>query len=123
MQSHFGLQVAGPEAQAAFGVEQRREERQTDDVIVMRVREKQVQRQGPIICQAVAEIAKPRSRVEDQNVLAAANLQAGRVAAIAPVFRARASDRTAYPPKSHKEIPLVSQPAMPQSVPRLSIQI
>ncbi len=58
----------------------------------------------PLALQLLAEAAQARARVEDQQVVAAAHLQAGGVAAVARVVGTRTGDRAAHAPKGHGEI-------------------
>src|SRR3546814_1914545 len=85
MQRQLGNQVSGPEADAVALVEQRREEGQADDVVVMRVREEDVGFQGAVLAKLLAERPQARAGVEDQQLVAAVHLQAGGVAAVPQV--------------------------------------
>src|SRR5207249_5063895 len=64
--------------------ERRQEERKALDVIEMGVRDQEVRLQRLGGTEGVAELSDPRSRVDDQQVaLRVADLDAGRVAAVA----------------------------------------
>src|SRR3546814_8639368 len=109
MQRQLGNQVSGPEADAVALVEQRREEGQADDVVVMRVREEDVGFQGAVLAKLLAERPQARAGVEDQKLVAAMHLQAGGVAAVPQVAVAWTGDRAAGSPEPEKTIRTVMQ--------------
>ena len=79
-----GLQIAGPDADDLAFDEHRREERQPDDVVDVAVTEENVEAvRVRSRRQHLAEGADAGAGIEDENVLAAADLHAGRVAAVA----------------------------------------
>src|SRR6185312_5233761 len=83
----------------SFG-EKRREKRQADDMVEVAMREEDVDVADFLILdQRIAERAEPGAGVEDEDVLAAADFDARRVAAIADCLRSRAGDASAHAPE------------------------
>src|SRR4029078_10971109 len=88
------------DAQTVILAEQRRKKRQAGYVIEGAVREEQIgieRDAGPE--QSVAKRSQARAPVEDQRVLSAADLDAGRVAPVAHGTGSRARDAPANPPE------------------------
>src|SRR3546814_13218091 len=104
MQRQVGNQVSGPEADAVALVEQRREEGQADDVVVMRVREEDVGFQGAVLATLLAERPQARAGVDDQQLVAAVHLQAAGVAAVPQAALPWTGDSAARSPASDKQI-------------------
>ena len=107
----IGLQMAGPDPDMAARVVTGREERQADDVVEMSVAVEQVEIErlrGPQ--QLLAKRPQARAAVEDQQVRAAADFDAGRIAAIADRIGAGAGDAAAYSPETHREIRVDQRP-------------
>src|SRR3546814_13677054 len=104
MQRQLGNQVSGPEADAVALVEQRREEGQADDVVVMRVREEDVGFQGAVLAKLLADRPQARAGAEDQQLVAAVHLQAGGVVAVAQVAVACTGGRAAGCPEADTQI-------------------
>src|SRR6266566_2180266 len=99
--------MASPDADVVARIVARGKERQTMDVVEMGVGVEQIEiARIPAPEQLGAQVAQPRTAVEDQQVLAAANLNARSVAAIPGGPQARAGDAAAYPPEPKHEIRL-----------------
>src|SRR5262252_142324 len=82
-----------------------REERQAADMVEMGVAVEEIGvDRAALLHQLVAELPEARSAVEDQEALAAAHLDAGRVAAIADGFGPGAGDAAADAPEAHQDI-------------------
>src|SRR3546814_20206742 len=114
MQRQVGNQVSGPEADAVALVEQRREEGQADDVVVMRVREEDVGFQGAVLAKLLAERPQARAGVDDQHLVAAVHLPAGGVAAVPQVDLPWPGDRAAGAPAAGKQTSAVLHvPSLP----------
>ena len=99
-----GLQVAGPDADDLILHEQRREERQADEMIDVAVAEKDIEvgacsRLRPARCRA-RRIPVPASKI--RVCVAAAHLHAGGVAAIAQGRRAGAGDAAPDAPELNR---------------------
>jgi hypothetical protein len=99
----LGFQVAGPEAEAVGRLEHRAEEGEAAHMVEMRVREEQVGVEPPLGSQFAPERAQPGSRIEDEEMRAAADLEARGVAAVAQHLRLRTGDRAADAPKGDGE--------------------
>src|SRR5690242_6037999 len=97
--------MAGPDSDAVARVVARREERQTVTVVKMRMREKQIEiMRLAALLQRVAEQAQPRAAVEDEQLPAAADFDARRIAAIACRGRPRHLDAAAHAPEPDDEV-------------------
>ena len=58
--------MAGPDAKLVLRIKARDKERQTDNVVKMRVGEKEISVEGCFFEESVAKIAKPGSGIKDQ---------------------------------------------------------
>ena len=81
-------------------VVQRPEEGESLDVIPVEVRQKDVDRVGPLLEHARAERSNARARVEDESGLAAADLDTGGVAAVPDRAGSRRWNRAPRPPEA-----------------------
>ena len=109
----IGEQMPGPNSKLILRIKPRNEERQTDDVIEMGVGKKEIRLNWCFFKQGIAEITKARASIKHQQLSAATNLEAGRVAAIAHGFRARTRDTSAHSPETNVEIFVIRQTATP----------
>ena len=99
------VQMAGPDAHLAARIVARRKERQAADVIEMRMAVEEVELSGLAGAhQLVAQEPQPGAAVEDQQMAAAADLDARGVAAVADRVGPRAGDAAAHAPKPHRVI-------------------
>src|SRR6266446_9085867 len=97
--------MTGPNPDLAASVVARRKERQSADMVEMRVAVEQVEIGGPAgLHQLVAQQAQAGAAVEHHQVLAAADLHARGVAAVAHRIRPRAGDAAAYSPEPYRVI-------------------
>ena len=97
------LEVAGPDAQLLALARQRLEERQADDVVEMAMGEEDVGvAPALLVDQRLAEVADAGAGVENQHLVAAADLHAGRVAAIAGGPRPGTRDAAAHAPEAYQ---------------------
>ena len=113
LQAVVRKQVAGPHAQAVFGIERGAEERQAADVIPMGVREIEVGVDRTPGVKTPAELAKAGAAVKDEEMLAAADLETRGVAAIAHGLGAGAGDAAANPPEPYREVLRLGQSPIP----------
>jgi hypothetical protein len=89
--------------------EQRRKERQSGHVVEMAVSQKQIGIDDDIfIKQCISERAKPSATIENDHPVAAAQLEAWRVSAVARGPRARAGNAAAHAPELHTKSHLTS---------------
>ena len=98
----FARTPAAEDAQPAARIVNRREKRQALDVVPMRVRDEQRDVQRLVFefrQQREAERAQTRARVENDDFTAAADFDAGSVAAVAHGGRPRRRNRTAHAPE------------------------
>ena len=107
--------MAGPNADVVARVVTGREERQAVHMIEMGVRVEQVEiARVSGLKQVGAEVAHARAAVEDQQVLAATNFDAGGIAAITRGLGARAGNAAANSPEPNHEIRLRQRQGGPQ---------
>lgn len=96
-----GLKMACPQSDGAIGRKQRREERQADDVVDMEMAEKDIEQlAGSFEHKRIPERTDAGAGVEDQNLIAAANLHARGVATVACGAGSRARDAAANAPEA-----------------------
>jgi hypothetical protein len=80
----------------------------------MGVGQEQIAAQRTAPAQVLAEQAQARAGIEHQQVLAAAHLQAGGVAAVSAIALARTGDGTANAPEPHHELGMLGQVGSPR---------
>src|SRR5690606_36859064 len=90
--------MAGTDVEFAARIEERAEMGQPADMVVMRMGEKQVGIDRRLLLQGEAQRADTRARIHDQQMPAAADLQAGGIAAVAHYVRRTRGNAAAYPP-------------------------
>src|ERR1700735_4774210 len=96
--------MPGPEPHRIAGDKGRGEKGQALDMVVMGVGQKNVELGvPPLILQMMAEHAQARPGIEDQDMAAAADFDAGRVAAIAQRLRPRRRDTAPHAPEPRSE--------------------
>src|SRR6516162_11903062 len=101
----LAVQVTGPDPYSAPRVVAWGKERQSADMVEMRMAVEQVQLGRPTAAhQLVAQQAQPGSAVEDHQVLPAADLHARSVAPVTHGVGPWAGDAAAYAPKPHRVI-------------------
>src|ERR1700744_2585176 len=101
--------MTGPQPQTAFLLVKRREERNADHMVEMRVREKDISidRTTGLVDlgkQMLAERHETCATVENQQMRATMNFQTGRIAAIADELRSRTCQGSAHAPEAQREI-------------------
>ena len=97
--------MPGPNPDPAARVIARGKERQPADMVEMRAAVKQIEvRRRVGADQFITDEAQPGAAVEDQQMLAAADFDAGRIAAVTHRVGARAGDTAAHAPKSHPKV-------------------
>src|SRR4029077_4079471 len=97
--------MTGPDPDLALRIVARGEERQSADMVEMRVAVKQVEIGGATAApKLVTEQAQPGSAVEDHKVAPAADLDARSVAPVTDGVGPRAGDAAAYAPKPYRVI-------------------
>ena len=108
--------MAGPDAKFVLGIEPGYKKRQADDVVQMGVGKKKVAVDRRFRQQRVAEVAEPGAGIKYQQMFAATDLQARRVAAIADRLRTRTCYAPAHPPEANIKIFIVGQTATPSPI-------
>ena len=96
--------MTGPDTKSVMGMKHRPEERQADDVIVVRMGQEDIGVEQPLAGQLTAQRAQPSAGIENQQLLTAPHFQAGSVSAITPMLFSRAGDRTPDAPKAQIKV-------------------
>jgi hypothetical protein len=96
--------MTGPDADLAARLVERREERQADDMVEMRVGEEDVGMGRQRLHQLLAEGANAGAGIEDQHPIAATDFDTAGVAAVARIVGAAASNRAADPPEANGKL-------------------
>src|ERR1700761_7207920 len=110
-----GGKVAGPEAQMVGRAETGGEEGDAADMVVMRMAAQDFGRDRFLGGgKRSAQSPQPGAGIEDQQVLAAPNLDAGRIATIADCVRPGAGNASPNSPELDLHFFQISQPAIPQ---------
>src|SRR5215472_10740666 len=105
------VQMTSPDPYSALRVVAGGKERQSTDVVEMRMTVEQVELgRLTIACQLVAQQAQPGSAVKDHQMAAAADFHARGVAAVTDGIGPRAGDAAAYAPKSYRIIRMDQSP-------------
>ena len=106
-----GEEMTGPDTKFVLWVKPRNKERQPHHVVEMGVGEKEVGLYRRFFEEGIAEVAKAGTGIEHQEMIAAPDLQARRIAAISDGLRTCTSDTSANPPKANVKIFVVGQAA------------
>ncbi|MCY1310762.1 hypothetical protein D9M70_609880 [compost metagenome] len=96
--------MAGPEAYRVLTLVDRLEIGKADDVVIVAVGEEKVELVDAFGDQRVTGLAQPRPRIEEQNILAASNLDAGCISPIGEVLFAGYRQTSSYAPEPHSKV-------------------
>ena len=111
--------MPGPNPDPAARVIARGKERQAADMVEMRAAVKQIEvRRRVGADQFITDEAQPGAAVEDQQMLAAADFDAGRITAVPHSVGAGAGDTAAHAPKSHHKVRMDQRPILASAPPR-----